>query len=152
MSITMETDPQRWNPVSEYVRRFQQDFCTPTMPPLKILAASDRTWTNEEYRARKPKGFPATKRGVYLLFAPDESLLYVGVAMQCYDKRVWAHDEWGTRRYIDIIPFPDRWLALAVALEFYLIVALNPPENSIYRNFGFGTHVPIPSPANDANG
>ena len=151
----MDADLPRWTSICEHLRRFERDYCPAVMPPLTILNGSDRTWTDAEYQARRPAGFPDNMRGVYLLFDPTETLLYVGVAMWSFDKRVWAHDEWGSRRYIDVIPFSDRWLPLALSLEFVLIQALHPPENTTYRNYGLPQtdgHEPIPSPAKDANG
>ena len=150
----MDGEMPRWKPIIERLRRFEQDFCSPTMPPLRIVHASDRTWSDAEYRARKPKGFPSNKRGVYLLFDSDERLLYVGVATGCFDQRVWDHDSWSQRRYIDIIIFDDRWLILAPALEFYLIVALNPPDNTVHgkRRLPADIHDPIPRPPNEAKG
>lgn len=144
---------RRWEPIHEHLTRFQRDYGPPTMPPLALVAATDRTWSDAEYRQRKPAGFPGGLRGVYLLFGADEALLYVGVAMWSFDKRVWSHDTWIERRFIDIIPFEERWLPLALSLEFFLIQALSPPSNTVYRGYGIGCdHDPIPNPPKLVNG
>lgn len=132
----MDVDLPRWKPLNEYMRRFERDYCGTAMPPLRVQPASDRLWTPDEYQKHKPRGFPATLRGIYVLYDTNEALLYIGVATGCFDQRVWSHDDWSKRRYIDIIVFKDRWLPLSLALEYYLIVALNPPENSVFRTRG----------------
>jgi hypothetical protein len=118
------------------------------MPPLAVIHATDRSWTDAEYRNRKPKGFPSKLRGVYLIYDDVEALQYVGVAMWCFDKRVWTHDDHIKRHYIDIVPFGDAWIHLALALEFWLIQAFKPIGNKTYQGYGFGSdgvHDPIPS-------
>jgi len=40
------------------------------------------------------------------------------------------------RRFIDVVPFTDRWLPLALTLEFVLIQALQPAKNIAYRDYG----------------
>jgi hypothetical protein len=126
----------RWEKLLPALRDFQS-LLAPAIPPLTVIAASDRTWTDEEYRQRRPKGF-ARMRGVYLLFGPDERLLYVGLAMWSFDKRVWSHDAEIDRRWTDVIPFPDNLVCLAPALEFFLISRLDPPGNKTYRGYGAG--------------
>lgn len=151
--LGMDADLPRWAPIRPCLQRFVRDYCPAAMPPLTLLHGSDRTWTDDEYRTRRPDGFPGRLRGVYLLFDTAETLLYVGVAMWSFDKRVWAHDEWSARRFIDVIPFADRWLPLALSLEFVLIQALHPPGNTTYRGYGVSwdaDHEPIPNPAKDA--
>jgi hypothetical protein len=121
------------------------------MQSLTVVHASDRRWTNEEYQSRKPKGFPSNLRGVYLIYNDAEvsQLQYVGLAMWCFDKRVWSHNDLIPRRqFIDIVSFDDAWLPLAPALEFWLIQTLRPPMNTTYQDYG--VHDPIPNPANDA--
>ena len=144
-----DTRIDRFVVVRRELERFQRTLCHPAMPPLAIIHATDRRWSDAEYRSQRPDGFPSRLRGVYLLHNEAEELQYVGLAMWSFDKRVWSHDADIQRRLIDIVPFADAWLPLAPALEFWLIQTLNPPGNTTYR--GYGVHEPIPSPANEAN-
>lgn len=57
-------------------------------------------------------------------------------ALWSFDKQVWSHDVDMDRRFIDIVPFTDRWLTLALTLEFVLIQALQPAKNIAYRDYG----------------
>jgi hypothetical protein len=61
--------------------------------------------------------------------------LYVGLAMYCFEKRVWTHDAHMPRHWIDIIPIVDDYIILAPALEFYLITSLKPALNTVYQNY-----------------
>jgi hypothetical protein len=73
------------------VRRALRDFqsyLAPHVPTLEFVNATDAWWTEEEYNRLRPPGFPTRMRGVYLLFDENEVLLYVGVAMVSFDKRV----------------------------------------------------------------
>jgi hypothetical protein len=142
-------DGDRSDRVRQALESFRQRFCHLTMQPLTVVHASDRRWTDAEYRNRRPKGFPTKLRGVYLIYDDAQVLQYVGLAMGCFDKRVWSHDDLIPRRqFIDIVSFDDAWLPLAPTLEFWLIQTLRPPINTTYQDYG--VHDPIPSPANDA--
>lgn len=146
---------RRWESILPQLTRFQQTYCSPAMPSLRLLVGSDRTWPVAEYDTRKPVGFPGKLRGVYLLFDQDERLQYVGAALWTFDKRVWAHDGDVDRRCIDIIPLADPWYVLTLALEFYLIQVLEPPRNIVYRDYGVvldGDHEPIPRAPKLADG
>src|SRR5439155_12623705 len=72
--LGMQTTPQGKNPTT----------------PVPALKASN--WEHLALtRLRLDVG--ARAKGVYLIFADDyRSLLYVGVATVCFDKRVWTHD------------------------------------------------------------
>ena len=136
--------------VQQELERFQRTLCHPAMPPLVVVHARDRCWTDTEYRSKRPAGFPSKFRGVYLFFDDDERLMYVGVAMGSYYKRVRTHEGRIQQRYIDIVPFDDTWLPLALALEYWLIQAFTPPGNTTYRNYGLACdvgHEPIPNAA-----
>jgi len=87
-----DSDPVRWTPIRAHLARFQCSFCPADMSALPLLLGSDRTWSDAEYRASRPKGFPGSLRGIYLLSDPVGILLYVGVAMWSFDKRFWSHD------------------------------------------------------------
>ena len=140
----------RLAPIRRELERFQRTLCHPSMPPLAVIPATDRHWTDAEYASRKPAGFPGDLGGVYLIYDDAETLQYVGVALWSFDKRVWSHDAAISRRYIDIVPIVDAWLPLALALEFWLIQALAPPGNTTYQGYGLacdGGHEPIPSAA-----
>ncbi len=127
-------DRDRWQAIGPVLEEFRS-FLSPKVPESEIIEAADRRWGNGEYKRLRPKGFPSRLRGVYLLFDNDERLQYVGVAMWNYDKRVWSHDRHFERRFIDIIPFDDRRIFLAPALEFFLISKLDPPQNSTYKGY-----------------
>ena len=66
---------------------------------------------------------------------------YVGLAMNRFDDRIWGHDEYVSRRWTDVIPFEHGWYFLAPALEFFLIVRLQPPDNTAYRSYSIGGRV-----------
>ena len=123
---------ERWQPVIPVLREFDSAL-SKHVPPTSVLAASDGEWSDEEYERLRPKGFPSNLRGVYLLFDSPGELLYVGLAMWCFDKRVWSHDSEMDRRWVDIIPFDDQHIFLAPALEFFLIARLSPPYNKTYK-------------------
>ena len=129
-----ETDPSRWEPIIPLLREFES-FLSDKVARLRIVFACDRHWSEDEYKRRRPPGFPSNLRGVYLIFDPAEALRYVGVAMFNYDKRVWSHDAELERRWTDIIPFDDRHLFLALSFEFFLISRLKPPGNKVYRGY-----------------
>ena len=112
-----------------------QTFLSDKVPPLEIVQAVDRTWSDDDYKRLRPDGFPSRLRGVYLIFDPESVLQYVGLAMWSFDNRVWSHDEYVTRRWTDVIPFDDRRIFLAPALEFYMISQLKPPANKQYRDY-----------------
>ena len=122
----------RWEPILPILTEFQQ-YLADYVPTLQIQAAVDRQWSDAEYRARRPDGFPSRLRGVYLIFGPDEQLLYVGLATYDFDSRVWSHDHELDRRWTDIVQLDDQFIFLAPALEFYLISRLKPPHNRVYR-------------------
>ncbi len=124
----------RWRPIIPVIAEFQSYIST-EVQPLKIIAATDRNWTETEYKRFRPSGFPSRLRGVYLIFDPLGKLLYVGVAILSYDKRVWSHDNNLERRWIDIIPFEDKYVFFALSLEFLLITRLKPPFNKTYKDY-----------------
>jgi len=145
----------RFVPIQRELERFQRTLCNPSMPPLVVIHATNRQWTDAEYASRKPAGFPGRLRGVYLISDDAEVLQYVGVALWSFDKRVWSHDAMIQRRFIDIVPIADAWLPLALALEFWLIQALAPPGNTTYQGYGLACdsgHEPIPSAAKFPSG
>ena len=47
----------------------------------------------------------------------------------------WWHDRHCERRFTDIMPFDDRHIFLAPALDFFLISKLDPPQNSTYKGY-----------------
>jgi hypothetical protein len=119
------------------LREFET-YLAPDAPRLEIINADDRKWSYEEYRCRKREFKICSGNGVYLLFNSEDQLRYVGVAMNTFDHRIWGHDEQVTRQWTDVIPFPSGWYFLAPALEFFLIVRLQPPDNTAYRGYTIG--------------
>lgn len=128
-------DVERWQPVQRVIDRFHS-LLAPHVPLRGIVTACDETWTDEDYKRLRPKGFPGRLRGVYLIYDQASQLSYVGLAMFNFDKRVWSHDSLVCRHWVDIIPFEDEFICLAPALEFLLISSLRPPNNKSYRDYG----------------
>ncbi len=137
----------RWTAVNLALAEFQS-FLSPGVPKLSIQAATDRDWTQEQYRAQCATGI-FDQRGVYLLFDRNGALQYVGVAMRCFHDRIWSHDDWIQRRWIDVIAFPDTCYFLGPALEFFLIARLHPPRNTQYRDYEIPTRSVEQTPACD---
>lgn len=127
-------EERRWQPVSNVLREFH-GFLAPHLPAFRITAANNRRWSEEQYRAQCGTGI-FDRRGVYLLFNSSEVLEYVGLATVSFHKRIWSHDDWVDRQWIDVIPFSDETFFLAPALEYLLIIRLRPPKNSVYKNHG----------------
>ena len=123
----MDQPLPRWKHILPLLTEFQSHLAA-SVPKLEIKQAADRESSNEEYKTKKPRGFPQT-RGVYLLFDSSETLLYVGLATYTFDTRVWSHDGDLPRRYVDIIEFDPEHCFLAPALELFLISRLSPPHN-----------------------
>ena len=124
----------RWSTLLPLLEKFQTHLAS-NVPKLEIIAATDKRWSDDDYKQLRPRGFPSNLRGVYLLFGEDETLLYVGLAMWCFDKRVWSHDEWIPRRWTDIISMNDQTIFLAPSLEYWLISHLNPTHNKVYKGY-----------------
>ena len=123
----------RWQPIIPHLGEFQR-YLAENIPPLEILAANDRAWSQERYLDQEKSGI-FNQYGVYLIFAPDESLQYIGVAMNRFHDRIWSHDDYVDRRWTDIVPLPHAYYFLAPALEFFLICRLRPPMNRTYRAY-----------------
>jgi len=120
--------PDRWRSILPHLKDFQSCLAA-RVPPLELQEATDRTWTPKQYKNRPLQTFPMNSRGVYLLFNSKETLQYVGVAMWCYNTRVWEWDNTPEfdRRFVDVIAIPEPYAFLALSLEFFLICRLNPP-------------------------
>ena len=141
-----EQPPARWAMITQLLREFES-YLAADAPRLEIVHANDWEWSYEEYRRRKREFKICSGNGVYLLFNADEQLRYVGVAMNAFDHRIWTHDEHVSRRWTDVIPFPSGWYFLAPALEFFLIVRLQPPDNTAYRSYTIGDRaISLPTP------
>jgi len=132
-----ELQPARWSEIIPLLREFET-YLAPDAPRLEIIHANDRAWSYEEYRRRKREYKICSGKGVYLLFNAEEQLRYVGAAMNTFDDRIWGHDEHVSRRWTDVIPFPSSWSFFAPALECFLIVKLQPPDNTVYRYYTIG--------------
>jgi hypothetical protein len=127
----------RWDKIQQSINEFQNQLNS-SVPNLKIIQATDKKWTKAEYQSNKPVGFPFKMAGVYLLFNTDDELLYIGVSTVCFNKRIWHHDNrLKSRRFIDIIPFEDKFIHFAPALEYFLITRHHTPGNKTYKNHGF---------------
>ena len=127
-------EPTRWKPVRQALGQFHS-YLAPHILPFEIRNATDWQWSDKQYDELRPSGFPTHLRGIYLLFDKKEVLLYVGVAMVNFEKRVWSHDKWLDRRWIDIIPIQDKHLFLAPSLEFFLICRLRPTKNTSFSGY-----------------
>lgn len=123
----------RWGPVLPHLSDFQRHLAA-RVPLLQIEIGNDGLWAQDQY-LQQCKTNVFNRYGVYLLFAPDESLQYVGLAMNSFHDRIWSHDEDVDRRWTDLIPIEHEYYCLAPALEFFLICRLRPPKNTIYRGY-----------------
>ncbi len=126
--------PDRWAQVLPLLHEFQT-YLGPRCRSLEIRQATDKQWTDDEYRRFRPEGFPSRMRGVYLPYDAEGWLIYVGLAMFSFDTRVWSHDVDMPRGWIDVVPFDDDTAFLAPALEFFLISKLKPTFNKVYRDY-----------------
>jgi hypothetical protein len=137
---------ERWKPVLPHLLEFQKHLAE-LVPPLELIAANDHQWTQERYLEQCRTGI-FNKYGVYLIFAPDESLEYVGLAMNRFHDRIWSHDDWVNRRWTDVIPLRHEHYFLGPALEFLLICRLRPPKNKVYKSYT----IPFPPEAAELSG
>ena len=133
----------RWGMVEPLLREFES-YLSADAPQLRIVHANDRNWSYEEYRQRKQEFKVCSGNGVYLIYDAAAQLQYVGLAMNTFDHRIWGHDEHFSRQWTDVIPFDPAWYFLAPALEFFLIVRLQPPANTAYRNYPIAKRVVAP--------
>lgn len=135
----MSNIPQlgRWNNIIPLIRKFET-YLAPDAPKLQIINANDSEWSYEEYRRRKSEFHICSGNGVYFLFDAEEQLRYIGLAMNTFDNRIWGHDEYVSRRWTDAIIFPNEWYFMAPALECFLIIKLQPPDNTNYRGHTIG--------------
>lgn len=126
---------RRWRHIQPLLDEFQSSLSS-KVSRLELKNATDRTWTDDEYKMRPLQAFPKN-RGVYLLFNSVEELQYIGVAMWQFDTRVWIWDDVPgfDRRYIDVIAFPDSCVHFALPLEYFLICALKPPFNKRWVDY-----------------
>jgi hypothetical protein len=131
----------RWSTVEPLLREFESYLATDA-PRLRIVSANDCDWSYEKYRRRKREFKLCSGNGVYLIYDAASQLEYVGLAMNTFDHRIWDHDDQVSRQWTDIIPFDPAWYFLAPALEFFLIVRLQPPANTAYRKYTIGQRTP----------
>jgi hypothetical protein len=139
MADAQLVDLLRWARVRAALDEFRA-YLAPHVPPFPLIAANDYWWDDEEYYRSRPEGFPTRMRGVYLMFDAADELLYVGVALVNFDKRVWSHDEmfasWGVeRRWTDVIVLPPEYAFLGLSLEYFLICRLCPKCNTSYKGY-----------------
>jgi hypothetical protein len=130
----------RWKLIAPHLNGFQQHLAA-HIPVLRIENATDRLLSDERYRQQCKTGI-FNQQGVYLIFDDREALQYVGVAMNTFHHRIWTHDAHMERRFIDVIPFPNEFCFLALALEYFLICRLRPPKNAIYQGHEISTGQP----------
>jgi hypothetical protein len=135
LEVTMPE--QRWDLITPHLQDFQSHLAT-HIPQLCIQNATDRQWSDDRYKQQRTTGI-FDQCGVYLLFDDKEALLYVGVAMNKFHDRIWSHDWWIERRFIDVIPFPREYCFFALALEYFLICRLHPPKNSMFQGHAIPT-------------
>ena len=124
---------ERWKPIVPHLRDFETHLCS-DFPPLQIQAANERSWSQQRYLDQRKTGI-FNGYGVYLLFAEDQTLLYVGLAMNRFDDRIWSHDHHVERHWTDVVAIGHEHYFLAPALEFFLISRLHPPRNRTYRGY-----------------
>ena|SRR5260221_2330799 len=139
MTEAIATDLPRWRAVRNALDEFQR-YMSPQVPPFQTVAAYDYDWNSEEYKRRRPQGFPSRLHGVYLIYNEQNELLYVGAALFNFDKRVWSHDSTFTSceaqpRWIDIIPLAPAYAFLGLSLEYFLICRLKPKCNKSYKGY-----------------
>jgi hypothetical protein len=132
----------RWGTVEPLLREFES-YLAAEAPRLRIVPANDADWSYDEYRQRKRDYKICSGNGVYLIYDADSQLQYVWLAMNTFDHRIWGHDEYVSRQWTDVIPFDPAWYFLAPALEFFLIVRLQPPANTAYRKYTIGERVVV---------
>jgi hypothetical protein len=139
MAEPVPADLPRWQAVRTVLGEFRS-YLAPHVPPFRLVAANDSWWDDEEYRRSRPTGFPSKMRGVYLISDAAGELLYVGVALVNFDKRVWSHDAMFTangveRRWTDVIALEPEYAFLALSLEYFLICRLRPRCNTSYSGY-----------------
>lgn len=139
MSELISPDLPRWNKLRAALDEFRS-YLAPGTPPFVLHAANDYWWDGDEYKRSRPFGFPSQMRGVYLMYDAADMLMYVGVALVSFDKRVWSHDQlfasYGDkRRWTDVIALEPKYLFLAPSLEFFLICWLAPKYNTAYSGY-----------------
>jgi hypothetical protein len=131
---------KRWERIIAEITDFRKLLCSDA-PAFSIEFAYDYEWSNGPLYKQSRKDWRYSHCGVYLIFSGAEELVYIGVAMYSFDKRIWTHpnlDELGAR-HIDLIPFDDRFKPMAVALEWFLITRLKPNGNKV----AVGYEVPV---------
>jgi hypothetical protein len=141
----MET---RWTSVIPVLEEFQACL-SPDLPKFGLTAANDRQWSEDQYQAQCAGGV-FRQRGVYIIFDGDAVLQYIGIAMYRFDDRIWSHDDWIQRRWTDVISLPNHCYFLAPALEFFLIVRLQPPGNTQYKDYRIPERIIEPSSGGDS--
>ena len=139
MDAAVSPDMPRWQQLRAALADFRS-YLSPDIPPFPILAANDYWWDDDEYKRNRPVGFPSKMRGVYLMYDANGELMYVGVALVNFDKRVWSHDDLfashsDERRWTDIISINPEHAFLALSLEYFLICRLRPKYNTAYSGY-----------------
>ena len=124
---------RRWEPIVPHLREFQRHLAA-HIPELRIVPANDRRWSEERYR-EQCKNDIFEQYGVYLIFDANESLEYVGIAMNRFHDRIWSHDTAVDRTLTDVILISHEYYFLGLALEFFLIARLRPLKNATYRSY-----------------
>jgi hypothetical protein len=139
MTEAVSADLPRWCAVRAALDDFQ-GYLSHQVASFRIIAANDSWWDDDEYKRLRAEGFPSRLRGLYLIYDDTDELLYVGVALVNYDKRVWSHDALFTawevkRRWTDIIPLEPQCAFLGLSLEYFLICRLSPKCNTSYKGY-----------------
>jgi hypothetical protein len=139
MAEPVSPDMPRWQHLRAALDDFRS-YLAPNTPPFVLHAANDYWWDDDEYKRLRPAGFPSRMRGVYLMYDDAGELMYVGVALVSFDKRVWSHDDLFAshgveRRWTDVIALEPEYAFLALSLEFFLISRLRPKYNTSYSGY-----------------
>lgn len=123
----------RWAKVREEIEVFSGHLASGLLT-LEIQQGYDTQWSQDQYKeSRGDKRY--NKPGVYLIYAEDGTLLYVGSATYAFDKRVFTHSHEGAR-YIDFIAFEEKYSYFCLALERFLIGRLRPEANRQGVDYG----------------
>mgnify|MGYP002623483324 CR=1 FL=1 len=128
----------RWREIVPHLDEFQSYLAT-QVPRLSIEPLNDREWTYARYRQACADGV-FDRPGVYFIFAPDQTLEYIGVATGIFHDRIWSHDEWVNRRWTDGIALNDDYRFLAPSLELFLISRLVTRCNHCFTRFREDSH------------
>ncbi|MFO0696954.1 MAG: hypothetical protein U0230_25500 [Polyangiales bacterium] len=124
----------RWQSLRRELDTFQSHLAR-GVPRLEVRVGYDVEWSAEEFQEARRDG-RYHKPGVYLIYANDGTLLHVGSTTYIFDKQIFRHAIVGAR-YIDLVPFEERFSYFAAALERFLIGRLRPRANAVGAGYAY---------------